>query len=86
MAFIPYLKTFFAEKDLIEENWTLTDEQGTVHIIGSAVVLEEVANASVEEQNAIANIIRKIDFHNGDVNHFLQHLANALINHDGKVL
>lgn len=86
MAFIPYLETFFAEKDLIDETWTLTDETGTVHVIGSDVVLEEVANASADEQNAIANIIRKIDFHNGNVNHFLQHLANALINHDGRVL
>ena len=86
MAMIPYLETFFAEKDLPEANWELVDENGWTHVIGSAVVLEHLAIAPVEEQEAIANIIRKIDFNNGDVNHFLQHLANALINADGRVL
>jgi len=77
---IPYLKTFFAEKDLIEQNWTLTDEQGATHIIGSAVVLDHIAIAPLAEQEAIANVIRRIDYANGNVNDFLQHLAGALIN------
>ncbi len=77
---IKYLETFFAEKDLVEENWELTDEQGVTHWISSAVVLEQLAIAPREEQEAIANVIRKIDFANGNVNDFLKHLAGALIN------
>jgi len=82
---IPYLETFFAEKNLIEEEWELQDSDGTTHFISSAVVLEQIEIAPVHEQEAIANVIRKIDFANGDVNHFLQHLANAVINQFGTV-
>jgi len=83
---IKYLETFFKEKDLIEETWELVDDTGMTHFISSAVVLEQLAISPVAEQEAIAKIIRKLDFANGNVNHFLQHLATALINTDGRVL
>ena len=31
------------------------------------------------KEKKIGDIIRKIDFHNGDVYHFLTHLAGALV-------
>ena len=77
---IKYLETFFAEKNLPEVDWDLTDDNGVSHWIGSAVVLEHIAIASAEEQNKIADMIRLIDFRNGDVNLYLKHLAGALIN------
>ncbi len=77
---IKYLETFFAEKGLPEADWELTDDNGVSHWIGSAVVLENIAIAPVAEQNAIANVIRQIDFEDGDVNLYLKHLAGALIN------
>jgi len=77
---IKYLETFFAEKDLPIAIWELTDNDGAAHWIDSAVVLEHIAIAPVAEQEAIANVIRRIDFDNGDVNDYLKHLAGALIN------
>ena len=77
---IQYLKTFFEEKRLPFASWELLDANDVTHFIDSAVVLEHIEQASVEEQNKIADVIRKIDFDNGAVNDFLKHLAGALIN------
>jgi len=77
---IKYLETFFEEKQLPYAYWELIADTGTPHLIDSNVVIEHIAMASVAEQNKIADVIRKIDFHNGDVNDFLKHLAGALIN------
>lgn len=75
-----YLKTFFDEKNLPLQNWELEDNEGTIHWISNEVVIEHIFAAPRSEQEQIANVIRKIDFMNGDVNHFLRHLAGALIN------
>ena len=75
-----YLKTFFEEKNLPLANWELEDNEGTVHWISNEVVIEHIFAAPRGEQEQIAAVIRKIDFANGDVNHFLRHLAGALIN------
>ncbi len=73
-----YLDTFFAEKDLPIQTWTVKAPNGTAHVINSQVVLEHVAMAGKDEQDEISRVIRKIDFANGDVNHFLHHLAGAI--------
>lgn len=77
---IKYLKTFFTEKQLPYASWNLFDDDGVRHLIDSDVVLEHIEHASADEQNKIADVIRKIDFANGDVNNYLRHLAGALIN------
>ena len=77
---IQYLETFFKEKQLPDVSWELVSDSGKTHLIGNAVVIEHIRITSVEEQNQIAGVIRKIDFANGDVNDFLKHLAGALIN------
>lgn len=76
-----YLRDFFAEKDIPEVNWTLKADDGTPHFISNLVVIEHIASASKNEAEQIGNVIRKIDYANGDVNHFFKHLADALINH-----
>jgi len=73
-----YLDMFFAEKDLPIKTWTIEAPDGTSHIINSNVVLEHLAQAPKSEKDQIADIIRKIDFANGDVNHLLHHLAGAI--------
>ena len=77
---IPYLKTFFKEKQLSDVSWELINDAGKTHLIGNAVVIEHIGQTSVKEQNQIADVIRKIDSANDDVNDFLRHLAGALIN------
>lgn len=76
----PYLETFFTEKKLPYINWELTDNSGVPHLIDSDVVLEHIELAPKHEQKAIGDMIRKIDFVNGDVNDYLKHLAGAIIN------
>jgi hypothetical protein len=75
-----YLRDFFAEKDIPEVSWELTSEDGTVHYISNMVVVEHIAQCSLKEANEIARILCDLDFVNGDTNHFLHHLAGALIN------
>lgn len=76
----PYLKTFFEEKELPAIEWDITDNEGTQHFIGNEIVIEHIGIASNDEQEKIAHVIRQIDFKNGDVNHFLKHLAGAIVN------
>ena len=75
-----YLCAFFAEKDIPEVSWTLTDNDGVEHHLSNLVVIEHIACVSVAEAKGIAGVLRKIDFANGNVNHFFKHLAGALIN------
>ena len=79
MASTKYLKTFFAEKNLDSRIYELNDADGTLHLVDSELVIDCIHNASEMDKDAIADTIRKIDFANGDVHHFLKHLANALV-------
>ena len=73
-----FFETFFSEKDLTDEVYTVTSENGTPNIIPSSVVIEAVKRTRGEEAQKIETILRKIDFLNGNVHHFLQHLAQAM--------
>lgn len=75
-----YLKLFFEEKSLPYESWDLVSPTGVPHHIDSDVVKEAIFVAPEGEQSAIASMIRKIDCLNGDVNDYLKHLAQALVN------
>ena len=73
-----YFETFFAEKDLTEKVYTVTSANGTPNIIPSSVVIEAVKRTKGEEAQKIEAILREIDFLNGNIHHFLQHLAQGL--------
>ena len=73
-----FFETFFSEKDLTDEVYTVTSANGTPNIIPSTVVIEAVKRTKGEEAQKIETILRKIDFLNGNVHHFLQHLAQAM--------
>jgi len=76
-----YLKTFFEEKNLPYQSWSIESNDGTTHIIDNEVVIETILNvSSPQEQDKIADVIRRIDFASGDVNDFLKHLATGLVN------
>lgn len=78
-AFATWLDTFVDEKGLDTEH--IFTKQGPVwgdNIIPLSVVLAEVKNTSAAEQQGIKNMLVKIDFANGDVMHFFDHLAGAL--------
>lgn len=71
------INTFFKEKDLPYKSWEIeVDEE--VHFIDSDVVIEHIKTTQGEEREQIKGILSKIDFANGDVHHFLHHLATGL--------
>jgi hypothetical protein len=73
-----YLSTFFAEKDLGEQTYEATAPDGTLHLIPTGCVIEAIMRAPEGEQAQIVGVLRQIDFKNGNVHHFLNHLAGAL--------
>jgi hypothetical protein len=73
-----YLNCFLSEKDIPEQVFDITDSTGTAHSIPNGVVVEHMAQCGGGELASIEDILRQIDFHNGDVNHFFQHLATGL--------
>ena len=79
MTFKKWFETFLAEKDLPFVSWEIKDRNGEVNFIDSDVVVEHILIAPEDEQSKIKDVIVKIDFANGDVNHFFKHLATALI-------
>lgn len=72
-----YLRDFFAEKDIAEVTFEVAGDSGVNHI-PNAVVVEHIAKVDAAEAGKLAGVLRRIDFANGDVNHFLAHLAQAL--------
>lgn len=73
-----YLMMYFAETDLQRTTYRVKSPSGVSHQIPTQVVLEHLAQTSGGELRQIEDIIRKIDFANGDLHDFLGHLATAI--------
>lgn len=74
-----FLKTFFEEKQLPEKTFEVKHGE-TVHFVENGFVIDLILNhTSGWEQGRIRDIICQIDFKNGDVNHFLEHLAKGYV-------
>ena len=78
MTFTKWLDTFLAEKN-IDLGMTLTVEgpSGPNHM-EVAHVVAAIKSANATEQAGIKTTMVKIDFANGDVMHFIKHLAKAI--------
>ena len=77
MTAIKYIENFFDEKEIPETTFEVEGPSGT-NFIPNDVVIEHIKKAPAHEQKQIGDVLRKIDFMNGNVNHFLEHLAGAL--------
>jgi len=73
-----YLELFFEEKEIKFEAWEI-EHNGQTHFIDTDFVIEAIQGAPEREKEQISNTLRKIDFANGNVNHFLKFLAEQLI-------
>ena len=82
-TFNNWFQIFLDEKNLPYASWEIQDETGTTNFIDNDVVIETIKNTSTTEQSKIKDILVKIDFHNGDVNHFFRHLAKGLVSQHG---
>lgn len=78
MTFGKWLDTFIEEKGIdTEQMVTAAGPSGENHIpVG--VIAEHMKIAPKQEQDAIKDVLVRIDFQNGDVLHFFKHLAGAL--------
>ena len=72
---VAFFYNFFSEKTGIKDSFDITLDDGSFHIVETGVILEMIEKTKGTERKNIEMIIRKIDFQNGDVNHFLNHLA-----------
>jgi len=72
------LQRYFKEKNLNNDEWIIKKPNVFAFIDSKTVQKIVVEDLSEEQQMQIWSIIQQIDYHNGDVNHFLHHLANGL--------
>ena len=73
-----FLRDFFAEKDIPELTFEKEGPEWGLNFIPNTVVVEHIALCEGAQLKQIEDVLRKIDFANGDVNHFFNHLAGAL--------
>ncbi|MDD3450955.1 hypothetical protein [Sulfurimonas sp.] len=73
-----YLVALFEEKNIsLETSIEAQGESGT-NFMTLQIVVDAIVIAPKHEQRKIKDILVQIDFKNGDVLHFMKHLANAL--------
>ena len=79
MNFTKWLDTLIEEKGIDTEATFEIETPDTWHLIPYGCVIEAVKSTSHHEQQAIKTMLVKIDFANGDIKHYLRHLAQALV-------
>lgn len=77
-GFKRWLNRFIDEKGIDREEMLSVEGYGGLHQMPVEVVLEHMLIAPKSEQDAIKNMIVKIDFRNGDVVDYFRHLATAI--------
>tara|TARA_R100000458_G_C8009803_1_gene74372 strand:- start:225 stop:470 length:246 start_codon:yes stop_codon:yes gene_type:complete len=78
-----FFETFFSEKDLDDQVYEVKVNE-TYHLIPTSIVIDQIKTTTGAEAEKIETILRKIDFLNGDVHHFLKHLAQGIAFNYGK--
>lgn len=79
MTFDKWLDTLIEEKELDTEfTFEVNGPEYGLNLIPLGCVVEAIKSTSQEEQSKIKDTLVKIDFMNGDIMHFFNHLAQAL--------
>ena len=73
-----FFNRFFDEKNLENRIYEVAAPQGTMNFIETDMVIAKIKTTQGEEAQKIETVLRKIDFANGDVHHFLNHIAQAM--------
>ena len=71
------LQTFFNEKNLDDRIYEVESNNGTLNLISTENVIEKILSCTGKERMDIERILLKLDIQNGDLHHFLKHLAQA---------
>lgn len=78
MKFSKWIDTLVEEKGIDTESMFEIEGASGTNMMPYGVVVEAIKSASTVEQDKIKAMLVKIDFCNGDVKHFLRHLAKAI--------
>ena len=73
-----YFRKLIEEKGL-EDEIIEVDHNNTTHLIEMTVLIELMEKASPKEKKFIHDTLFRIDFLNGDIMHFLNHLAKSYV-------
>lgn len=73
-----YIETLLEEKNIDLETSLQVEGRSGTNFMTVQTIVDGIINAPKNEQANIKNILVQIDFRNGDVMHFIKHLANAL--------
>lgn len=78
MTFTNWLNTFIAEKNIDTEQTLQVEGESGLNMIPVGCVIEAIQGTPASEQQQIKSTLVAIDFKNGDVLHFIRHLAQAI--------
>jgi len=73
-----FFNRFFDEKNLENRIYEVVAPQGTMNFIETDMVIAKIKTTQGEEAQKIETVLRTIDFKNGNVHHFLNHIAQAM--------
>ena len=73
-----FFNRFFDEKNLENRIYEVAAPQGTMNFIETDRVIAKIKTTQGKEAQKIETVLRKIDFANGNVHHFLNHIAQAM--------
>ena len=73
-----FFQAFFAEKALDDRTYEVISAAGTLNLISTETVIAAINRTQGAEAQQIEGILRKLDFMNGDIHHFLAHIARGL--------
>lgn len=78
-GFSRWLDTFLSEKGIdLEDRFTVHGPVWGENDMAYQNVVDVMKQAPAHEQAGIKNMLVRIDFKNGDVRHYLRHLAQAI--------
>ena len=75
-----FFRTMADEKGLLHQPIEVTDKTGMTHYMTVENVIEAIEQAPKHERDQILDIFSRIDFMNGNLMHFINHLAEGLVN------
>lgn len=78
MRFHQWIDTFLSEKGIDTESVLEVEGELGMNYIPVGSLVDSLKGTHSKNQNQIRSILIQLDFKNGDVKHFLKHLAKAI--------
>ena len=74
-----YLHNYFQEKVIPFQIFEVKDATGITHMVSTDVIIECIKTTGILEKYAIANALKKHDYHNIGLEKYFQFLAGILV-------